>query len=172
MNNEAVQAPPVFVRSRWAGRALERVLVPVDFSPPSGLALGLAMSMVDGCASAVVLFHASTIDDNDEFLDYTGVPWGRSDVIDEARNHLRGFAETIVPGAGEGVRVESERSDDVVAAIVRACARYAPSVLVMGTHARPRRRWRRSTVERVLRKLTCPVVVVRGSPEPSMDADS
>ena len=173
MNEEAVQPPRSTVaRSGWVGGAIERVLVPVDFSSPSRLALGMAMSMVDGCASAVVLFHAAGIDDNDEFLDHTGVPWGRSDVLEQARDHLRRFAEAAVPGIGEGVRVDSEREDDVVAAIVRACNRHAPSVVLLGAHARRRRRWGASTVERVLRTVSCPVVIVRGRPEPAMDADS
>lgn len=173
MESEAAQpARPIFEGGGWAGCAIGRVLVPVDFSLASRLALGLAMSMVDGRASDVVLFHAAGVDDNDEFLDYTGVPWGRSDVLTQARDHLRRFAEAVTPGVGDEVRLDSERDDDVVRAIVRAAVRCAPSIVVLGSHARPRRRWGRSTVERVLRRLSCPLVVVRGAPEPSMDPDS
>jgi nucleotide-binding universal stress UspA family protein len=152
--------------------AFERLLVPVDFSSASRAAFALAMDMAAWWKSEVVLFHVAGVDANDEFLGHTGVPWGRSDIIGEARDHLQRFAEWVVPGSAQRVLVDATRDDDPVGAVVNACARHAPSVVVLGTHAANRRRWRRSRAEKIARAVECPVVLVRGEPEAAMDPDT
>ncbi|SRR5579883_2188113 len=165
-------APDPIGASAAAGVAqFARLLVPTDFSPASRAALALALGLADQCGSEVVLFNAIGDDGNDEFLNHTGVPWGRGDVVDEAIEHLRRFADAVAPGASARVRVEAVRDGDPVRAIAGACDRLAPLLVVLGAPARPRR-WRRSRSERLLRALSCSVLVVRGEPEPRVDADT
>jgi len=151
-----------------------RLLVPVDFSAASRAALELAILFAEqwGTGSEVVVFNAPGRDDNDEFLLHTGVPWGRRDVIDETRDHLRLFAEAVVSGRAGRVRLDASRDDDPVRAVVRACERIQPSLVVLGTHGRDRRRWRRSRAERIVRAIVCPVILVRAEREVPVDLDS
>lgn len=153
------------------GEPFTRLLVPIDFSSASRTAFALAMRIADRCGSEVILFHAAGLDGNDEFLDHTGVPWGRGDVVGDARDHLKRFADTVLPGSGERVQVDATKEDDAVRAVLSACARYSPSLIVLGSHAKARLPFRRSRVERILRAIPCSVVVVRGTPQAPVDAD-
>jgi nucleotide-binding universal stress UspA family protein len=155
-----------------ATNPFDRLLVPIDFSAASRAAYTLAMRLAERWGSEVVLFHAAEADGNDEFLDHTGVPWGRADVLGEAREHLRRFADAVVPDSGSRVRVEAVKVDHPVRAVVDACARYSPTMVVLGIRPRDRRRVFRSPAERIVRAVACPVLVVRGEPEPVVDADA
>jgi nucleotide-binding universal stress UspA family protein len=149
----------------------QRLLVPVDFSSAARAAFTLAMRIAERWDSEVVLFHAAGLDGNDEFLDHTGVPWGRRDVLDEAGVHLQRFADAVLPGSAHRVRIDATRDENPVRAVVRACRRHAPSLVVLGTRPSQARRLLRSRAERIVRALDCSVVLVRGEPEVSVDAD-
>jgi nucleotide-binding universal stress UspA family protein len=149
----------------------ERLLVPVDFSSASRAALAMAMRIADRWGSEVVLFHAAGFDQNDEFLRYTGVPWGREDVVRETNEHLRRFADEVAPGTTARVRFDAASDENAVHAVVAACARHSPSLVVLGAHPRDRRRILRSRCERIVRAIACPVVLVHGEPEPVVDPD-
>ncbi|HEX8793603.1 MAG TPA: universal stress protein [Polyangiaceae bacterium] len=168
----ATQEPASQEATATATNPFDRLLVPIDFSSASRAAYTLAMRLAERWGSEVVLFHAAEADGNDEFLDHTGVPWGRSDVVGETREHLRRFADTVVPGTSSRVRVEAVRADSTVRAVVGACARYSPTMVVLGTRPRDRRRVFRSPAERIMRAVSCPVLVVQGEPEALMDADA
>jgi nucleotide-binding universal stress UspA family protein len=149
----------------------QRLLVPIDFSSASRDAFTLAMRMADVWNSSVILFYAPGSDGNDEFLDYTGVPWGRDDVLGEAFGQLNRFAETVIPGSSQRVCIDALPADDAVRAVADACDRHHPTMVVLGMHAHERRRWMRSRSERIVRAVSVPVMMVRGEPEPVADAD-
>lgn len=149
----------------------DKMLVPVDFSAASRAAFSLAMSLAGRSTSEVWLFYAAGFDENDQFLDHTGVPWGRSDVEGEARSELRGFAEMVVPGSERRVQFETVRSENVVRAVVDACRRHATTMIVLGVHGHRSRRFRRSVAERIAHAVTCSALLVRGEPEELVDAD-
>jgi nucleotide-binding universal stress UspA family protein len=149
----------------------ERILVPIDFSWAARDAFMLAVRFAEQWSSAVILFYAPGSDGNDEFLDYTGVPWGRGDVVGEAHGQLSRFAETVVPGSSERIVIDALRADDPVRAVADACERHAPTLVIVGTHARDRHRWSRSRAERIVRAVSCPVMMVRAPREPRVDAD-
>jgi nucleotide-binding universal stress UspA family protein len=155
-----------------AAPPFERMLVPVDFSSASREAFVLAMRLAKRWGSAVVLFNAAGFDDNDDFLDHIGSAWGTSDVVRDAIEHLKDFAETVVPGSAKHVLIDAARDADPVKAVARACARHEPSVVILGMHRHRPRRWRRSRAERIVQAVSCPVVVVRGDAEVPADADS
>ena len=167
-------APQILEKGRGASdRPLfERILVPIDFSWAARDAFTLAMRFAEQWSSAVILFYAPGSDGNDEFLDYTGVPWGRGDVVGEAHGHLSRFADTVVPGSSERIVIDALRADDAVRAVADACERHCPTLVVLGTHARDRHRWSRSRAERIVRAISCPVMMVRAPREPHVDADS
>lgn len=150
----------------------ERILVPIDFSWAARDAFTLAMRLSSHWNSAVILFYAPGSDGNDEFLDYTGVPWDRDDIVGEAHGYLSRFAETVVPGSSERVILDAFPADDAVRAVAEACERHSPTLVVLGTHAHDRRRWSRSRAERIARAVPCPVMMVRAPREPRVDADS
>lgn len=150
----------------------ERLLVPIDFSWASREAFILAMRLAAQWGSAVILFYSPGSDGNDEFLDYTGVPWGRGDVVGEAHGYLSRFAETVVPGSSERVVIDALPADDPVLAVAAACERHSPTLVVLGSHARDRHRWSRSRAERIVRAVSCPVMMLRGPQEPRVDADA
>jgi len=149
----------------------ERILVPIDFSWAAREAFTLAMRLSSHWKSAVILFYAPGSDGNDEFLDYTGVPWDRADVVGEAHGYLSRFAETVVPGSSERVVIDALPADNAVRAVADACERHSPTLVVLGTHARDRHRWSRSRAERIARAVSCPVMMIRAPREPHVDAD-
>jgi nucleotide-binding universal stress UspA family protein len=152
-------------------RPFRKLLVPVDFSAASRAACALALRMSAQYGSEVVLFHAAGFDGNSEFLNHTGVPWGRSDTVEEAADQLRRFAEAVEPGGAHRVRVDAVRDERAVRAVVDACTRHGPSLVVLGTSARTRRRMFRSQAERIARAVACAVVFVRGEEEVPVDPD-
>lgn len=171
-STSATQEPASQEATATATNPFDRLLVPIDFTSAARAAYALAMRLAERWGSEVVLFHAAGVDANDEFLAHTGVPWGKSDVLGETREHLRRFADTVVPGSSTRVRVEAVRADGVVRAVVGACARYSPTMVVLGSRPRDRRRVFRSPAERIMRAVSCPVLVVQGEPEAYVDADA
>jgi nucleotide-binding universal stress UspA family protein len=164
-------APAEAAASGVSASPFERLLVPVDFSSAARAAFALAMQIAERWGSEVILFSAAGPDQNDEFLRSTGVPWGQQDVVSETSEHLRRFADQVVPGSGARVHLEATRDENSVRAVTRACERHRPSLVVVGMHPHDRRRLLRSRAERIVRALACPVVLVRGEPEARVDAD-
>jgi nucleotide-binding universal stress UspA family protein len=136
------------------------VLVPIDFSLASRAALALAIQMTAPWNSEVIVFNAPGMSENDGFLQGTGASWGRSDVVAEARDHLRSFVERIAPGSGPRIRVEARRDEDFVSSVVHATEQLHASLVILGASTANRPRWRRTPAERVARKVRCPVLVV------------
>ena len=129
------------------------------------------MGMSEVWRSKVIAFYAPGNDGNDEFLRYTGVPWGRSDVLAEAHDQLSRFVEAVVPGSAEVICIDALWHDSPVVAVIEACGRHKPSFVILGAHWKDRRRWSRSRSERIMRAVACPVILVRGEREPDVDAD-
>ena len=171
-STSATQEPANLEATATAPNPFDRVLVPIDFSARARAAYALAMRIAERWGSEVVLFNAAGLDGNDEFLDHTGVPWGRSDVIGEALEHLQRFAETVLPGSSSRVRMEAVRAEDFARAVVDACERYSTTLVVLGSRPRDRRRVFRSPIERIMRGVSCAVIVVPGEREVYVDADA
>ena len=149
----------------------DRLLVPIDFSWASREAFTVAMGMADLWKSKVIVFYAPGPDANDEFLGYTGVSWGRGDVVGEAYGQLSRFADTVIPGSAERLCIDAVPADDPVRAVADACERHRPTLIILGTNDRDRHRWSRSRAERIVRAVTCPVMMVRAEREPQIDPD-
>lgn len=160
-------APCPLMIVREAGSAeplpkrLDRVLVPVDFGPDSGVAVKTALDFVGGRVEALNLVNVVAVPA------YTGdvmVPRGSglklAQVLhDDALTELRGFAEAHgVQGAALHV-LQGSASEG----LVRLATEDDAQLVVMGTRGRHglAHYFVGSVAERVLRYSPCPVVVVR-----------
>lgn len=143
---------------------IKKILVPVDFSENSRIALDWAMSIADKVGARVILFHALDIPaelkvraERHLVLDaaYT------KRVKDEAAKELRAFAGeydevkiTVAPNVAEGKPFVQ---------IIKAAKIYDVDLIVMGTHGRSglQQMLIGSVAEKVVRKAPCPVMTVK-----------
>jgi nucleotide-binding universal stress UspA family protein len=145
--------------------ALKQILVPTDFSDPSGVALQYARALADNFGASLHLLHV---------LDERYLSWAAS--------------EGFVPPVGVDIRAEAERGarEDLHKLLTDAerakyqarlvllvggpfveIVRYAKEqnidLIVMGTHGRGliAHMLLGSVAEKVVRKAPCPVLTVR-----------
>jgi len=133
---------------------LQRILVPVDFSPCSGAALDYAVFLATHLGAAIVIVHAS------------GEPGGSSEV--EALSSLdpEGSHSRLLAGLRERgfERAEARLAlGPVDRVIVDEAVGDAIDLIVMGTHGRHGLRHLAlgSIAEHVVRAAPCPVLTVR-----------
>ena len=147
-----------------ADQRLQHILVPVDFSTLSALALRYAVNLARCLRSSVTVLYA------DPFLP---PPYFTESSLEELRKQietskrqaearLRQFIKVeIVQGEGISVRVDEGLPAD---SIRRVASDSGADLIVMGTHGRSgvSRLILGSVTERVLREAQVPVLVVRG----------
>lgn len=145
--------------------AINRILVPVDFSPSARAALEYAAFLAARFGAALDVLHVSEPPgyvgpDTLALLPVSGQA-GRS----QARGDVSREVEGILARAGArpahvSVRVESGEPSD---AILHASRDGGADLIVMGTHGRTglSRLLIGSVAEAVLRRSTCPVLTIR-----------
>lgn len=140
---------------------LSKVLCAVDFSPTSRRAFDYATAMAHKFSAELVLLHV--LEEVPLLSAYTGRP--EMGELRSAQESARSQLAAWLEGAGAaGVRARIEVVRGVTEeTILRFCEELKPDVLVMGTHGR---RFLDaalfgSTTYRVIRRATCPVLVVR-----------
>jgi nucleotide-binding universal stress UspA family protein len=148
---------------RFAGRRLERILVPVDLSAGTAGTLRYARALASGLGGWLDLLHAVR-------LNIVGEEYGvaRSRLIRElgeaARNRLAGWValagDDSVPTR---ILIREGRPDE---AILEEARENPASLIVMATGRQGEHsRWHRpKTVARVIREAPCPVVVLPAGP--------
>lgn len=145
-----------------AGRLFRRILVPVDFSAESRLALLAAVALRDGFGGEVHLFVESR-PEQASVLRGLGVQWGGSDSERESERMLRYFAESA--GVDPAALIQHATwGDDVVGGITDAVAACAASLVVLGVH--DRKSFWRTRAERIVKALDVPVLLLQGEREP------
>ena len=143
---------------------IKRILVPVDFSENSRVALDWAMSFADKLDANVVLFHAFEIPDvmkepaqRHLLLNEDMIGRAKEEVVKE----LQTFADkydgdriTVAPEIGDGKPFVE---------IIKAAKKYDVDLIVMGTHGRTglQSMLIGSVAEKVVRKAPCPVLTVK-----------
>jgi nucleotide-binding universal stress UspA family protein len=154
----------VLPRRRATGRdesAPRRILVPVDFSVASAVALRTAVGVARRHDARLTLLH--TLDDVTPHMTFSGgAAW---EVIRSLGAHEKAAAEWLRAkasrfGAGDvDTAVETGRSDD---AILETARRVDPDLIVIGSARRSLfdRMLSASTLPGVLRRATVPVLVV------------
>lgn len=141
---------------------VRRVLCPVDFSPSAAHALDHAVRVARLFDADLDVLHAVPV-----VLDVVEpfppvLPDVMAPVVAAAEDELRRFA---APARDRHHRVRTlVRQGDAATVIEQAAAELRADVVVMGTHGRTglRRAVLGSVAERVLHRVACPVLTVRG----------
>jgi nucleotide-binding universal stress UspA family protein len=148
VRQDEVGAPPV----------LARVLVPVDFSPATDEALGLAAEIARNANGEVILLHVIEAPGRGPWAARRAFARSRLRVQAEAR--LRALAATL-----DGVRISTEvRAGSPVDEIVRAAAAPAVDLVVIASHASAGHRMVSGSIaEEVQRFASSPVLLVKAA---------
>ncbi len=143
---------------------IKKILVPVDFSENSRIALDWAMAFADKLDANLILFHAF------EMPEVMKAPVQRHGLLnkdmigranEEVVKELQAFADkydedriTVAPEIGEGKPFVE---------IIKAAKNYHADLIVMGTHGRTglQSMLIGSVAEKVVRKAPCPVLTVK-----------
>jgi universal stress protein A len=138
-------------------RRIVRILVPVDYSTPSGFALETAFSLARSLQAAVEVLHVwSDIGRMQAGIDSRAI----NTVLADAKTQMQSFLDRLI--APEGVEVTSRVQTGVAHEVICALsAQY--DLIVMGTHGRTglSRLLLGSVAERVVQHAECPVLTVR-----------
>jgi nucleotide-binding universal stress UspA family protein len=146
------------------GGLFARVLCPLDYSPASLQALGLALEVAREAKGRVTVVHACELADEPRLHAYLGEV--RQQTLDIARERLHalladdpgtsGDVEQIVvlgrPGR-EILKIAGQQASDLI--VMGAQGRGGIGLVLVG-----------STTQDVIRAATCPVLVVRGGAAP------
>ena len=143
---------------------IKKILVPVDFSENSRIALDWAMAFADKLDANVVLFHTFEIPDvmkesaqRHQLLNKDMIGRAKEEVVKELQTFADKYDEdriTAAPEIGEGKPFVE---------IIKAAKNYNTDLIVMGTHGRTglQSMLIGSVAEKVVRKAHCPVLTVK-----------
>lgn len=135
---------------------MQRIMLATDFSERSDRALRRAALLARAHGAVLDLIHVVDDDRPSQIVDREAVM---------ARKMLRDLAKSLE--TMEGVRCEAEIVlSDPFAGIATAAAERAPDLLVIGPHRRQilKDAFVGTTAERVIRSVSCPVLMVNGPP--------
>jgi universal stress protein A len=157
VDDEAARAPALRV-----SRNLSRLLVATDFSDGSGLAFNFALDLARLIRGTIEVVHVHSLPvyalpPPAEMLAPTAIP---PEVFMDVERRLGELCER---GRAAGITCESlVLIGEAHAEIVKRAAESAASVVVMGTHGRSgiKHALLGSVAERVVRRSTCPVLIV------------
>jgi len=136
---------------------ISRILVPVDFSEPSELALSHACALAAAHDATVTVSHVGEPLHPDWFFDTSHL---QRKIIQQAQNAL----DELVKKYCAGIKSKTEmRFGHAVETIVLSAQKMKADVIVIGTHGRTgvKHAVMGSVAERVARQAPCPVLVVR-----------
>lgn len=138
--------------------ALKSILLPTDFSDPSGTALTYARAFAETFGASLHLMH---VIDEALFFAWEAPPLAREDIEASARNQL----DKLLPGV-DRERLDARlvlRTGSPFVEIVRYAREQRVDLIVMGTHGRGpiAHMLMGSVAEKVVRKAPCPVLTVR-----------
>jgi nucleotide-binding universal stress UspA family protein len=141
---------------------LEKILVPIDFSASSELALELAVELARAAGAALTLLHVYNP------MPYEIPPGARFSTVVNVEEVVAGYrkllerSKLLAERAGVA-RVETLLLEGVAhAEIVRTAEEQDYKLIVLGTHGRTGLDYMLlgSVAEKVVRKASCPVVTV------------
>lgn len=142
-------------------RLPKRILVPVDFSPPSENALDYAIELARTASAEVIVLHAYPV----VLLGYLDVAWGTVDIMGSILNAANESMQRLVDARkGKGVAILSlVQQNDPWHAILAAAEENKCDLIVMSTHGRQgiAHALIGSVAEKVIRTAPCPVLTIR-----------
>lgn len=136
---------------------ISRILVPVDFSEPSELAVSHACALAAAHGATITLSHVGESLHPDWFFDTTLL---QREIIEQAQKAL----DELVRKYCTGIKTKTEmRFGHAVETIILSAQKMKADVIVIGTHGRAgvKHVLLGSVAERVARQAPCPVLVVR-----------
>jgi nucleotide-binding universal stress UspA family protein len=143
--------------------AINRILCPVDFSPPSRRALDYAIGIARWYGAKITALHVSPIDVPVGEI----TPWGPGPTVQTtglgAQALREMLARFVAAEAGQGVEIDTKVAEGPVADEIATHSRlHDADLIVIGTHGRSgfRRLILGSVTETVLRTASCPVMTV------------
>ena len=151
---------PGFMSDFDPGAMFLRILVPVDFSPESRRALGLACVLRQNFGSEIHVFHLTAFGINDEYIRGLGQPWAEADIREESKEQLRMFGESICRGL-PCIYHEAIVGDDVVHGISEAVDRCKATMVILPV-VHPGKRLFASRSEKIARAVKVPVLFLKG----------
>jgi nucleotide-binding universal stress UspA family protein len=149
-----------------ASTVFARILVPLDFSPACRRAVVVAYDLAKKYGSEVHVFNLARFGENTEFLAGLGAPRSRDDVHRDACAHILDYVQTVVPGAPPFTTCEVAMGDDLVEGVALAARKCRATCLVLAVQTHARRPLFRTRAEKIVRTVTCPVILVTAPPEP------
>lgn len=145
---------------------MERILAAVDFSPVSNQLIEQAVSLARVFSAELILLHAAAPDP-----DFVGYEAGPQTVRDSRAHELRDEHRDLQRRAealrGEGLAVESFLIQGPAREVIlERASHFAVDLIVIGSHGHGAlyRTLVGSVSEGVLRRATCPVLVVPARP--------
>jgi universal stress protein A len=140
---------------------LKKILVPVDFSPPSKKAFSYAVELAQQFDAELTPIHVLNPMPA-RFADFGSVPASATAELDEMEQDLRHLVDSAI-AAGVGCAKSMFRVGLAVHEIVEAAKELDVDLIVIATHGYTG--WKHfcigSTAERVVRAAPCSVFVVR-----------
>ena len=152
------------------GRFMKNILVPVDFSDATGAVVARATDLAKALQAQITLLHV--VAPEPDFVGYEPGPQSVRDTVakhvHEEHKQLQALEKMT---AGQGVPVTSLLIQGYTAEkILKECERLKSDLIVMGSHGHSalHNLLVGSVAEGVLRKASCPVVVVPRAKSPPM----
>jgi nucleotide-binding universal stress UspA family protein len=147
-----------------------RILVPVDFSAAARGAFEYATTLAQTLGSEIVVLHAVDVPSLGGQL-HLRTPGGASESIEtlemrHAQRTLDAWLAVRLAGARVSPRVEKGRP---AVRILAAASDLGCDLVVMGVHG-PKRRLLGGVTEKVVRRASCPVLVVPTEERPPLEA--
>jgi nucleotide-binding universal stress UspA family protein len=148
----------------------KQILVPVDFSSASKVALKQAAELAQQIGAVVDILHVwdvPAVAHDDDAMELQGLPSTVADAVCHyAKNTLAAF-KTKAQESGLAVRSARAVPGRAYQTIVEEAERGGYDLIVIGTHGRKNlsRAVLGSVAERVVRHAHCPVLVARAHPK-------
>lgn len=142
-----------------AARIFDRVLVPVDFSLESQVAIDMALELKRRFGSEVCLFNLTTLGTNDDFRRGLGDGYTTTDLEREGKERLRILIDTLSPGASGDVGVQVYVGEDVARWVHDVAISWPATLVVLAAH--PSHTVFRSLTEKIMRALKIPLLILK-----------
>ncbi len=149
---------------------MKNILVPVDFSDATATVVARATDLAKALQAQITLLHVVAPEP-----DFVGYEPGPQSVRDTVAKHVheehKQLKELEKQTAAQGIQVTSLLIQGYTAEkILKECEHLKPDLVVMGSHGHSalHQLLVGSVTEGVLRKVTCPVVVVPRAKSPPM----
>lgn len=140
----------------------KRLLVPVDFSPPSETAFAYALTLANTMEAEVYVSHVIPVPHVLDVFYERGLtpPESIKHITRKARRRVKEITQAA--GASPLVRIRFHEGE-AAASILQQAAKLKVDLIVMGTHGRrgASRFLLGSVAEAVVRRAPCPVLTLR-----------